>query len=179
MTFCVANLRRNGIFVLPTYVGMTFCVANLRRNGIFVLPTSVGMAFFVANLHVMCMFLVYIGMTFVYCKLTKEWHLGVANLIGMIYICHQRIQEWHLCVANLHRNGVCMWLPYVGMAFVCCQLNTGVSVCSPGSVLFCSVPRPHGDDDRPVPCLQKKPAVWWQFTRHLHTVTTVIIFSVV
>jgi hypothetical protein len=40
-----STLRRNGICVLPTNMGMAFYVANLRRNGIFVLPTYVGVAF--------------------------------------------------------------------------------------------------------------------------------------
>jgi ribosomal protein S19 len=47
------------------------------------------------------MFLVYTGMTFVYCQLTEEWHLGVANL---------------------HRNDISIWPSYVGMTFVCCHL---------------------------------------------------------
>jgi len=63
---------------------------------------------------------------------------GCCRLIWMVFIYRQHTQEWHLCVANLHRNGVCMWLPYVGMAFVCCQLNTGLCAVPD---LFCSTAR--------------------------------------
>ena len=89
------------------------------------------------------MFLVYTGMTFVYCQLTEERHLGVANF-------HRN----GICIWSTYRNSIVLRVTYVGMAFVCCQLNTGLCVVPP-SVLF---HRQMETTGRPVPCLQNKPA---------------------
>jgi hypothetical protein len=112
---CVANLRGNGICVLPTYVGMAFCVANLYKNDIFVLPTYMGMTFVCCQLTWEWHFSV--------CHLTWEWHFCVAILHGIGILCCQLTWEWLFYVAILHGNGIFVLSTYIGMAFLCCQLT--------------------------------------------------------
>jgi len=89
----------------------------------------------------------------VFCQLTEEWHLGVADSY-----------EWYLYIANIHRNDICVLPTYTGMVFVCGFLTWEWRLCVANLTQdcvqsrICSVPRPDGDD-RPVPCLQIKPAV--------------------
>lgn len=97
------------------------------------------------NLGKAVLLVLYVGMAFVCCQFTWEWHLCVANLNrngifvlpsykGMVFLCSQFIQEWRLCIANLQKNGICLlqiytrngsciWPTYIGIAFVCGSLH--------------------------------------------------------